>query len=155
MTPPPPLPLPSFSPSHCPCSCACQLWWRGLLRLPSEISTQCHTHTRTHTHTHHTHTRYTTLISDVMCDLDGWDLSRHPSHIAPHDMISGTPSSRHLEVVFCYSLIERNKRLVLQAPEPSSLPEAQKLQSRLSVSSLLDCFFPFDPYCLARWVGHV
>ena len=58
-----------------------------------------------------------------------------------------------MEVVFCYSLIERNKRLVLQAPEVSSLPEAQKLQSHLSVSSLLDCFFPFDPYCLARWAG--
>ena len=63
------------------------------------------------------------------------------------------PTCRHLEVVFCYSLLERNKRLVVQAPGLSSLPEAQKLQSHLSVSSLLDCFFPFDPYCLGRLAG--
>eukprot|EP00731_Ephydatia_muelleri_P028639 Em0020g283a len=47
---------------------------------------------------------------------------------------------RH-ELAFCYTILEQNRRLAL----PSS-----SQGSGSQVVNVLDCFFPFDPYCLKR-----
>ena len=49
--------------------------------------------------------------------------------------------SKH-EIVFCYTIMEENKRVMLPTVILSS--------SSTSKPALLECFFPFDPYCLKR-----
>ena len=53
--------------------------------------------------------------------------------------------SQH-EVVFCYTILEENKRLML------ILQASLGAQGDAHTSNLLDCFFPFDPYWLQRSV---
>lgn len=52
-------------------------------------------------------------------------------------------ASQH-EVVFCYTILEENKRLML------ILQASLGAQGDAHTSNLLDCFFPFDPYWLQR-----
>ena len=57
-------------------------------------------------------------------------------------------TSRH-ELLFCYTILEQNKRLVLSTASSGTgaLPTATATQE----ANPLDCFFPFDPYALKRW----
>ena len=48
------------------------------------------------------------------------------------------------EVVFCYTILEENRRLTL------SLQASVGTQAESMASNHLDCFFPFDPYWLQR-----
>ncbi|XP_064405680.1 RNA polymerase I-specific transcription initiation factor RRN3-like [Halichondria panicea] len=52
--------------------------------------------------------------------------------------------TNHHEIVFCYSILEQNKRLILSTPVVT--PEVKVQQQEQA--NLLDCYFPFDPYCL-------
>lgn len=55
-----------------------------------------------------------------------------------------------LELVYCYTILEQNKRLSLlvsQTPEPLTSGT-----DSVTNSHLLDTFFPFDPYLLRRLV---
>ncbi|XP_064405741.1 RNA polymerase I-specific transcription initiation factor RRN3-like isoform X2 [Halichondria panicea] len=54
--------------------------------------------------------------------------------------------TNHHEIVFCYSILEQNKRLILSTPVV--IPEVKVQQQEQA--NLLDCYFPFDPYCLKR-----
>jgi RNA polymerase I-specific transcription initiation factor RRN3 len=58
--------------------------------------------------------------------------------------------TKQMELVFCYSIMEHNKRVIIDVTNTLQMPEAKKLKAHLSVNSLLDSFFPFDPYCLKR-----
>lgn len=49
----------------------------------------------------------------------------------------------HHEIVFCFTIIEQNKRLVVSS-------QGGGASQRGGVASRLDCFFPFDPYGLTR-----
>ena len=59
-----------------------------------------------------------------------------------------------MELVFCYSILEQNRRLILPATEVQvtvhALPKISNLKAHLSSSVLLDSYFPFDPYRLSR-----
>ena len=52
--------------------------------------------------------------------------------------------SRH-ELVFCYTILEANKRLLLL------LAASLGTQSVTPTTNYLDAFFPFDPYFLHRY----
>ena len=54
-------------------------------------------------------------------------------------------TSRH-EIVFCYTILEQNKRLILSSEKAST-------QQQQNQTNVLDCFFPFDPYNLKRLVS--
>lgn len=49
--------------------------------------------------------------------------------------------ARHYQLVYCYSVIERNQRLALPTAGGDSAPYGD---------TVLDAFFPFDPYVLKR-----
>lgn len=55
--------------------------------------------------------------------------------------------TNHHEIVFCYSILEQNKRLVLSSVTPTTTSEEK---TQLEAVNILDCFFPFDPYHLKR-----
>ena len=59
--------------------------------------------------------------------------------------------SRH-EIVFCYTILEQNKRLILATPV-SHLPTHKGAAAHTSHINQLDSFFPFDPYYLKRLPG--
>jgi len=54
--------------------------------------------------------------------------------------------TRHHEIVFCYTIIERNNRMLL----PVATTTSSRAVSNLSFMNQLDSFFPFDPYLLRR-----
>ena len=56
-------------------------------------------------------------------------------------------SCRHHELVFCYTIIEHNNRMMLPVATTSS---SSRAVSSLSFMNQLDSFFPFDPYLLKR-----
>lgn len=53
------------------------------------------------------------------------------------------------ELLFCYTLLEQNKRLVLSTG--SSMGSGATVTAAQTANPL-DCFFPFDPYTLKRYV---
>lgn len=55
--------------------------------------------------------------------------------------------TRHHELVFCYTIIEHNNRMMLPVATTSS---SSRAVSNLSFMNQLDSFFPFDPYLLKR-----
>lgn len=52
------------------------------------------------------------------------------------------------ELLFCYTILEQNKRLVLSTG--SSLGGGATVTAAQTANPL-DCFFPFDPYTLKRY----
>lgn len=54
--------------------------------------------------------------------------------------------TRHHELVFCYTIIERNNRMLL----PVATTTSSRAVLNLSFLNQLDSFFPFDPYLLRR-----
>lgn len=54
--------------------------------------------------------------------------------------------TRDHEIVFCYTIIERNNRMLL----PVASKTSSRAVSDLSFMNQLDTFFPFDPYRLRR-----
>lgn len=55
----------------------------------------------------------------------------------------------HHEIVFCYTILEQNKRVILSTgAQPTTTTAAAAGQQE--ENNILDCFFPFDPYCLKR-----
>lgn len=54
--------------------------------------------------------------------------------------------TRHHELVFCYTIIEQNNRMMLPVAKPASSHAVRSL----SFQNQLDSFFPFDPYLLKR-----
>ena len=52
------------------------------------------------------------------------------------------------ELLFCYTILEQNKRLVLSTGISTS--ESGAGATAVQVANHLDCFFPFDPYTLKR-----
>ncbi|KAJ7386292.1 DNA independent RNA polymerase I transcription factor [Desmophyllum pertusum] len=54
--------------------------------------------------------------------------------------------TRYHEIVFCYTIIERNNRMTL----PVATPASSRAVLNLSFMNQLDAFFPFDPYLLRR-----
>ena len=59
-----------------------------------------------------------------------------------------------LELVFCYTVLEQNKRLLL-LPSQTSQPLNTATSDNVTTNHPLDTFFPFDPYQLRRSVGSV
>ena len=57
-------------------------------------------------------------------------------------------SYRQHELVFCYTIIEQNNRMML----PVATPTSNHVVLNLSFMNQLDSFFPFDPYLLRRQV---
>lgn len=58
--------------------------------------------------------------------------------------------ARHYQLVYCYSVIERNHRTSLPLASPSAFAESPPTDLSL------DVFFPFDPYVLKRsgkWIN--
>lgn len=53
------------------------------------------------------------------------------------------------ELLFCYTILEQNKRLVLSTA--SSMSSGATVTAAQTANPL-DCFFPFDPYTLKRSV---
>ncbi len=56
--------------------------------------------------------------------------------------------TNHHEIVFCYSILEQNKRLILSSPAVNSEVKVHQQDQ----TNLLDCYFPFDPYYLKRYI---
>lgn len=54
--------------------------------------------------------------------------------------------TRHHEIVFCYTIIERNNRMLL----PVATKTTNRAVLNLSYMNQLDSYFPFDPYLLRR-----
>lgn len=54
--------------------------------------------------------------------------------------------TRQHELVFCYTIIEKNNRMTL----PVATPTSSRAVLNLSLMNQLDSFFPFDPYLLRR-----
>ena len=54
------------------------------------------------------------------------------------------------EVVFCYTIIEKNKRSFIPVAGSSTFSSSVAKHSMLNQ---LDTFFPFDPYLLKRWAN--
>ncbi|KAL9957553.1 hypothetical protein ACROYT_G039195 [Oculina patagonica] len=54
--------------------------------------------------------------------------------------------TRQHELVYCYTIIERNNRMLLPVAKPTS----SRAVLNLSFMNQLDSFFPFDPYLLRR-----
>ncbi|XP_020632916.1 RNA polymerase I-specific transcription initiation factor RRN3-like isoform X2 [Orbicella faveolata] len=54
--------------------------------------------------------------------------------------------TRQHELVFCYTIIEQNNRMML----PVATPTSSRAVLNLSFMNQLDSFFPFDPYLLRR-----
>lgn len=54
--------------------------------------------------------------------------------------------TRKNEVVFCYTIIEKNNRILLPVASSTFTPTI----ARLSLFNQLDSFFPYDPYLLKR-----
>ena len=55
-------------------------------------------------------------------------------------------SRRTSEVVFCYTIIEKNNRSFI----PVASSTFSSSVAKLSLLNQLDSFFPFDPYLLKR-----
>ena len=58
------------------------------------------------------------------------------------------------ELLFCYTILEQNKRLVLSTGSfvGGSGSGAGATVTAVQAANPLDCFFPFDPYSLKRYV---
>ena len=57
------------------------------------------------------------------------------------------------ELLFCYTILEQNKRLVLSTNASRTVSGATV--STAQAANHLDCFFPFDPYTLKRYIRGV